>query len=70
MPASVLRVLFQAALQQPGDGALGAADRAVQQQHAPLGAVALGGRLEGVHQLHQRPVEAVDARRRAGRRTR
>ena len=54
------RVLLQALLEQAGDGALGAADRAVQEQHAALGAVALGGRLEGVDQVHQRPVEAVD----------
>ena len=32
----------------------------MQQQDAPLGAVALGGRLEDVDQLHQRPVEAED----------
>ncbi len=55
------RVFLQAALEQAGDGALGRADRAVQQQHAAFGAVALGGRLEGVDQLHQRAVEAVDA---------
>src|SRR5205085_2530492 len=36
------------------------ASRAVQQQDAPLGAVALGRRLEGVDQLHQRPLQAVD----------
>jgi hypothetical protein len=33
----------------------------VQQQHAPLGAVALGGRLEGVDQLLQRAVDAENA---------
>src|SRR5947208_1405164 len=42
------RVVLDALLQEAGDGTLGAADRAVQQQHAPLGAVALGRRLEGV----------------------
>ncbi len=60
MPSSVAEYSSRPRLEQPGDGALGAADRAVQQQHAPLGAVALGGRLEGVDQVHERPVEAVD----------
>ena len=40
---------------------LATADRAVQQDDAALGAVAQGGALERVDQLHQRPVEAVDA---------
>ena len=54
------RVLLHAPLEQAGDGALRAADRAVQQDHAPLGAVALGRALEHVHQPHQRDVEAED----------
>jgi hypothetical protein len=32
----------------------------MQQQHAALGAVALGRRLEGVDQLHQRPIQTED----------
>ena len=60
MPGVGAAVLFQAALQQPGDGGLRAADGAVQQDDAAFGAVAQGGRLEGVDQLHERPVEAVD----------
>ena len=54
------RVVLEALLQQAGDGALGAAHRAVQQEHAPLGAVALGRALEDVDQPHERDVEAED----------
>ena len=54
------RVLFQAFLQEAGDRALGAADRPVQKKHAAFGAVTLGRRLEGVDQVHQRPIQAVN----------
>ena len=54
------RVALQPLLEQPGDRALGAADRAVQQQDAALGPVAVGGALEDVDQVHQRPLEAED----------
>ena len=47
------RVLLEALLQQARDGGLRAADRAVQQDDAPLGAVALRRGLEHVHQVHQ-----------------
>ena len=48
------RVLLEPALQQPRDGALGRAHRAVQQDHAPLGAQAVGARAQDAHQLGQR----------------
>ena len=70
MPGVGPAVLLQPPLEQPGDGGLGAADRAVQEDHPPLGAVPEGGALERVHQLHERPVEAVDAVARGGWRTR
>ena len=54
------RVLLEALLEQARDGRLRRADRAVQQDDALLGAVALRRRLEDVDQLHERDVEAVD----------
>ena len=32
----------------------------MQQKHAAFGAIAFGGRLEGVDQMHQRPIQAID----------
>ena len=52
--------LFEPLLEEPGDGALGTADRTVQKQDAFLGAVALGGGFEGVHQVVKLAIEAVD----------
>ena len=60
MPSSVREACSEPFLEQPDDGALGAADRAVQQQDALLGAVALGGRFEGIDQLHAAGVQAED----------
>ena len=54
------RVLLEAALDEARDGRLRAADRPVQQDHAPLGAVALGRALQHADQPHERDVEAVD----------
>ena len=54
------RVVLQPLLQQADDRALGAADRPVEQEHAALGPVAVGGALEDVDQVHQRPFEAED----------
>ena len=54
------RIALQALLQQAGDRALAAADRAVQQQHAAFDAVAGRGALERVHQVVERAVEAED----------
>src|SRR5439155_22552248 len=53
-------VLFQAFLEETGNGALGAADRAVQEQDTAIGAVALGRRLESIHQVLKLSVEAID----------
>ena len=52
------RIGFQALLQQAHDRALARADRTVQQQHAPLGPIAVRGGLEELHQLHQRSIQA------------
>ena len=54
------RVLLHPALHQPGDGRLRAADRPVQQDHAALGAVALGRALQHADEPHERDVEAED----------
>ena len=54
------RVALQPLLEQPRDRALGAADRPVQEQHTPLGAVAVGGALEDVDQVDHRPFQAID----------
>ena len=54
------RIALEALLQQAGDRALAAADRAVQQQHAAFDAVAGRRALERVDQMVQRPVEAED----------
>ena len=53
-------VALQPLLEQPHDGALGRAHRAVEQDDPPLGAVTLGRGVEDVHQLHERDVEPVD----------
>src|SRR5690606_5031919 len=55
-----LGIRLQALLQQAGDGRLGGADRPVQEDDASFGAVALGGSLEDVDELHQGNVEPVD----------
>ncbi len=52
--------MLQPFLQQTHDGGLGAAHGPVQQQHAAFGPVAHRRRLDGLHQLHQRDVEAED----------
>jgi hypothetical protein len=54
------RVRLQPLLEQPGDGRLRGADRAVQEEDALLRPVSLGRALEDVHELHERDVEAVD----------
>jgi len=54
------RIFLQAALEQAGNRALRRADGSVQQQDAPLGAVAVGGRFERVDELHQSAIEPVD----------
>ena len=54
------RVAFQPFLQQPRQRALGAADRPVQEQDAPLGPVAVGGAHQDVDKVHQRPFQAED----------
>src|SRR6266568_4019061 len=54
------RVLLETLLQEPGDRRLRGADRTVEQDHALLGAVALGRALQHVDQAHERDVQAVD----------
>ena len=54
------RVAFEPLLEQPGDRALAAADRAVQQQHAAFDAVTRRGALERIHQMVQRSIEPKD----------
>ena len=54
------RVLLDALLEEARDRALRRADRPVQEDDALLRAVALGRRLEHVHEPHQRDVEAED----------
>ena len=54
------RVRLDAELEQARDRALRAPDRAMEQDDALLGAVPFGGRLEHVHEPHERDVEAVD----------
>ena len=56
----VPRIPLQPLLQQPGQRALGAADRPVQQQDAPLRPVAVGGAHEDVDQVDQGPFQAED----------
>jgi hypothetical protein len=51
------RVVLEALLELARDGGLRGADRAVQQDDAALGAVALRRALQHVHQPHQRDVE-------------
>jgi hypothetical protein len=55
-----LGVVLQALLEAAHDRGLRGADRAVEQQHALLGAVALGRALEEVDEAHQRDLEAED----------
>ena len=52
--------MLQPALQLPSDRALGAADRAVQQQHTAFAAVLQCGGFEDVDQVHQRLGQAED----------
>src|SRR6185369_4254185 len=59
-PFGPARILLDATLDETRDGALRAADRAVQQDHAAFGAVAFGRALEHVHETHERDVEAED----------
>ncbi len=54
------RVLLHAALDEARDRRLRAADRAVQQDHAALGAVALGRAVQHADQPHERDVEPED----------
>ena len=54
------RVILQPLLEQPGDGALARTHRSVQQQNSPIRAVSVRRRLEEVHELHQRMVQAED----------
>jgi len=59
-PLVGLAVVLQPLLEEPDDGGLGRPDRSVEQEHAALGAVAAGGGVEHVHQLHQGNVQAED----------
>ena len=59
-PALRARVGLEALLEQARDRALRRADRTVQQDDAPLRAVALRGGLQHVHEPHQWDVEPVD----------
>ena len=59
-PLGSASVAFQSALDQSGDGGLGAAHWPVQQDDALFGAVAVRGALEHVDQAHQRDVEPED----------
>ncbi len=59
-PLRSARVVLEPLLEQPADGRLRGADRAVQQQDTPLGAVAQRGGLEYLHELHQRQIQTVD----------
>ncbi len=54
------RVSFQPAFDQSADGALGTADRAMQQEDTFLDAVPHRAAFEGVDQFHDRFVEAED----------
>ena len=54
------RIALQPLLEQPRQRALGAADRPVQEQDAPLRSVAVGGALEDVDQVDQGPFQAED----------
>ena len=54
------RVLLDALLEEARDRALRRPDGAVQENDAPLRAVAFRGGLEHVHEAHQRDVEAED----------
>src|SRR5271157_6048924 len=54
------RVALQPLLDQPRNGALRASYRPVQEQHTPLGAVAVRGALEDVDQVDHRPFQAIN----------
>jgi hypothetical protein len=54
------RVELQPLLEEPGDRALGAAHRPVQEQHPPLRPVAVRGTLQDIDQVHQGAIEAED----------
>ena len=56
----LVRVDLEPLLQQPGDGGLGGAHRAVQEQDALLRAVAVGRGLDVVDEPHERSVEPED----------
>ena len=53
-------IILQTFLQEPDDRALRATDRAMEENHAPFGAVIPRGGLEDVHQMIQALVDAVD----------
>ena len=53
-------VILKTLLEQSGDGRFAGSDGTMQQEDALLGAVALRGRLEEVHQLHQRAFQPED----------
>ena len=54
------RIALQPFFQQPRQRALGTADRPVQQQHAPLRPIAVGGAHQDVDEIHQGPFQAED----------
>src|SRR6516165_6496947 len=56
----VFGILFEAFLQDARDRALGASDRSVQKEYSTFRAVALGGRLETVDEVHEGAIKPVD----------
>jgi len=54
------RIFLETFLQEANDRAFSAADRTMEQDDAPLGAVVSRGRLKDVHQVIQAGVDAVD----------
>ena len=59
-PVVGLGVVLQPFFEQAGDGALGRADRPVQEQNPALGSVPVRGALEDVDEVVQGPVEPED----------
>ena len=55
-----VRIFFEAFFEQPYDGALGAADRAVKQDDAPLRAVIARGGFEDIDQVIQALIDPIN----------
>jgi hypothetical protein len=55
-----VRVFFETFLKEAHDRALGAADRSVQQDNAPLGPVVARGRLKDVHKMREALIDSVN----------